>query len=270
MNNFRVRALAHELVVVAPLPREYRGDSVGPSESKEGRRQRRAAEQMEDKVVGAITRALSAWEPLEGGGEALLRDLAQSLHLSAAVLWLPQDDALFVGATWIAEGADRSALETMVRNGRLPRGSGLAGAAWERMEPLYQTTAIAQEASPGGPWALVAVAARTSDGVLGVVELFLPFRRQVRPILPSMNAAGYLLGRLLARWQAQQEQSKLTTRELELLTLASHGLTNAAIADQLWLSPWTVKKHFEHIRRKLGVSDRTAAVAHGLRSGMIG
>ena len=82
-----------------------------------------------------------------------------------------------------------------------------------------------------------------------------------------MNAAGYLLGRLLARWQAQQEQSKLTTRELELLTLASHGLTNAAIADQLWLSPWTVKTHFEHIRRKLGVSDRTAAVAHGLRSG---
>jgi DNA-binding CsgD family transcriptional regulator len=63
---------------------------------------------------------------------------------------------------------------------------------------------------------------------------------------------------------------KLTRRELEVLALASTGNTTAKIAESLSLSPATVKSHFENIRLKLGVTDRTAAVAYAIRSGLIG
>ncbi|MEA2365529.1 MAG: hypothetical protein QOI32_1041 [Thermoleophilaceae bacterium] len=61
----------------------------------------------------------------------------------------------------------------------------------------------------------------------------------------------------------------LTSRETEVLQLASHGLGTADIADQLAVSPTTVKTHFEHIYPKLGTHDRVAAVAAALRHGII-
>jgi DNA-binding CsgD family transcriptional regulator len=54
----------------------------------------------------------------------------------------------------------------------------------------------------------------------------------------------------------------LTTREREVLELVSAGMTNAAVAQRLWISPATVKKHLENIYEKLGVSNRTAATAN--------
>lgn len=38
------------------------------------------------------------------------------------------------------------------------------------------------------------------------------------------------------------------------------GLSNAAIAQRLFVAPCTVRKHLEHAYRKLGVSNRYAAV----------
>jgi len=55
--------------------------------------------------------------------------------------------------------------------------------------------------------------------------------------------------------------SVLTTREGEVLELVAAGLTNAAIAERLWISPGTVKKHLDNVYAKLGVANRTAAVA---------
>lgn len=56
----------------------------------------------------------------------------------------------------------------------------------------------------------------------------------------------------------------LTRREAEVLGCAAHGLTNAQIADELALSPATVKTHLERVYRKLDVSSRGAAVARAL------
>lgn len=53
----------------------------------------------------------------------------------------------------------------------------------------------------------------------------------------------------------------LTPREREVLSLVARGLTNAQVAEQLWLAPSTVRKHLENVYAKLGVSTRTAAVA---------
>ena len=54
----------------------------------------------------------------------------------------------------------------------------------------------------------------------------------------------------------------LSARELEVLALVADGLRNAEIAEALWVSPATVRKHLENIYEKLGVHTRTAAVAH--------
>lgn len=60
-----------------------------------------------------------------------------------------------------------------------------------------------------------------------------------------------------------EELERLSTREREVLELVSAGLTNAAIAERLWISPGTVKKHLENIYAKLGVAGRTAAAVRG-------
>ena len=48
------------------------------------------------------------------------------------------------------------------------------------------------------------------------------------------------------------------------------GNSGPEIAEQLFLSPATVKTHFEHIYEKLGVSDRTQAALYAVRAGLVG
>jgi DNA-binding CsgD family transcriptional regulator len=61
----------------------------------------------------------------------------------------------------------------------------------------------------------------------------------------------------------------LTPREREVLQLAAEGLSGPSIAERLFVSPGTVKSHFQNIYAKLGVRDRAAAVARGLRLAFI-
>jgi DNA-binding CsgD family transcriptional regulator len=60
----------------------------------------------------------------------------------------------------------------------------------------------------------------------------------------------------------------LSTREVEVLALVADGLRNAEIAEALWVSPATVRKHLENIYEKLGVHTRTAAVAQVRGTGL--
>jgi DNA-binding NarL/FixJ family response regulator len=61
----------------------------------------------------------------------------------------------------------------------------------------------------------------------------------------------------------------LTSRELEILTLAGRGLTNPEIAQRLVLSIHTIKNHLHHVFKKLKVSTRIQAVQLGLRQGWL-
>ena len=53
----------------------------------------------------------------------------------------------------------------------------------------------------------------------------------------------------------------LTRRETDVLSLVARGATNRQIAQQLWITEHTVRKHLENSFRKLGVHTRAAAVA---------
>ncbi|WP_304116262.1 response regulator transcription factor [Mycolicibacterium bacteremicum] len=60
----------------------------------------------------------------------------------------------------------------------------------------------------------------------------------------------------------------LTQRESEILSFVVSGLSNRGIAAKLVIGEETVKTHLSSIYRKLGVSDRTGAVATALREGI--
>jgi DNA-binding NarL/FixJ family response regulator len=61
----------------------------------------------------------------------------------------------------------------------------------------------------------------------------------------------------------------LTDRELAVLRLVMAGNCNRDIAETLFISEETVKTHLRHILQKLGASNRTQAVAIGVRRGII-
>jgi DNA-binding NarL/FixJ family response regulator len=61
----------------------------------------------------------------------------------------------------------------------------------------------------------------------------------------------------------------LTDREVEVLSQIAGGNRNRDIAEKLFITEETVKVHIKHIMEKLGASDRTQAVAIGLRRGII-
>src|SRR5262249_46428239 len=61
----------------------------------------------------------------------------------------------------------------------------------------------------------------------------------------------------------------LTGRELEVLAKLAAGTSNQAIAEQLFVTLFTVKKHVGHILAKLGAANRTEAVARARELGLI-
>jgi DNA-binding NarL/FixJ family response regulator len=61
----------------------------------------------------------------------------------------------------------------------------------------------------------------------------------------------------------------LTGREVEVLRQIAGGNRNRDIAEKLFITEETVKVHIKHIMEKLGATDRTQAVAIGVRRGII-
>ena len=61
----------------------------------------------------------------------------------------------------------------------------------------------------------------------------------------------------------------LTDREVEVLRQVAGGNRNRDIAEKLFITEETVKVHMKHIMEKLGATDRTQAVAIGVRRGII-
>jgi DNA-binding NarL/FixJ family response regulator len=62
---------------------------------------------------------------------------------------------------------------------------------------------------------------------------------------------------------------ELSDRELDVMRLVARGLTNAEVADELFLSPATVKTHVARILSKLDLRDRIQAVVLAYETGLI-
>jgi DNA-binding CsgD family transcriptional regulator len=83
----------------------------------------------------------------------------------------------------------------------------------------------------------------------------------LQPHLIQLYRNARLRQHLADGWGDSLVAADLTDREREVLMLVREGKTNSQIASELWIAHGTVRKHLEHIFRKLGVQSRTAAVA---------
>ena len=61
----------------------------------------------------------------------------------------------------------------------------------------------------------------------------------------------------------------LTQRQVEVLRLLARGMTNAEIAETLFLSRRTVHAHLRAIFHKLGVGNRSAATRYAIQHGLL-
>jgi two-component system, NarL family, response regulator LiaR len=91
----------------------------------------------------------------------------------------------------------------------------------------------------------------------------------------SMMSAG-VASKLIARLRVESARldgdgtsmAFLSARELEILGLIASGRHNDDIADQLKISPFTVRNHVSNLLRKLEVDNRTQAAAYAIRHGL--
>jgi NarL family two-component system response regulator LiaR len=60
----------------------------------------------------------------------------------------------------------------------------------------------------------------------------------------------------------------MTDREIEVLRLVAHGLSNQEIADRFVISERTVRTHVSSILAKLYLASRTQAALYALRQGI--
>jgi DNA-binding NarL/FixJ family response regulator len=112
------------------------------------------------------------------------------------------------------------------------------------------------------------------------------FRRSLEPAWQALDAeegqAAWEEGRKMSLEQAldlaleepetkpdRPSESLLSAREVEVLSLVAEGLSDAQVADKLYVSPRTVGGHLRVAYRKLGVKSRTAAVKRAGELGLI-
>jgi DNA-binding NarL/FixJ family response regulator len=62
---------------------------------------------------------------------------------------------------------------------------------------------------------------------------------------------------------------QLTPRQVEVLRLVARGMTNAEIAETLFLSRRTVHAHLRAIFHKLAVGNRSAATRYAIQAGLL-
>jgi DNA-binding NarL/FixJ family response regulator len=89
---------------------------------------------------------------------------------------------------------------------------------------------------------------------------------------PDVLRAIRMVGLGMDVFEPEREPAKapLSEREREVVSLIAAGSTNREIAEQLFLSPHTVKEYTSGVYRKLGVRNRAEAVKRAQSLGLIG
>lgn len=106
-------------------------------------------------------------------------------------------------------------------------------------------------------------------GARGYVLKSMPPKELVEVIRQVHAGKKRIPPQLAAQLAEHMSDETLTDREVEVLSQIAGGNRNRDIADRLFITEETVKVHIKHIMEKLGASDRTQAVAIGVRRGII-
>jgi DNA-binding NarL/FixJ family response regulator len=106
-------------------------------------------------------------------------------------------------------------------------------------------------------------------GARGYMLKSMPPRELVEVIRQVYAGKKRVPPEVAAHLAEHMSDEDLTQREIDVLRHIAGGNRNRDIAEKLFISEETVKVHIKHIMDKLGASDRTQAVAIGVRRGII-
>jgi PAS domain S-box-containing protein len=90
-----------------------------------------------------------------------------------------------------------------------------------------------------------------------------------RDVTATKELLGLVRERLTAPAAAEANGDALTRREMEILRMIATGVSTKAAADQLHVSPATVRNHVQNILGKLGAHSRLEAVAMANRQRLL-
>jgi DNA-binding NarL/FixJ family response regulator len=173
------------------------------------------------------------------------------------------------------EAARRHPADVMVMDVRMPRLDGVEATrriceAGERPRVLMLTTFDLDE------YAFAGLRAGASGFLLKDVppqELLFAIRAvHAGDAVVAPSTTRRLIDRfvpLLPEGSPPRELAELTEREREVLVQVAAGLSNAEIAERLFVSEATVKTHVGRILAKLGLRDRVQAVVLAYESGLV-
>lgn len=140
-----------------------------------------------------------------------------------------------------------------------------------QMKPVGGVEATRQLVAMGGPPVLVLttfdtqadIVAAVEAGALGYLLKDAPPEQVQAAVLATARGQRTLSPEVMVTLvdRMQRPTVTLSARETELLRLVATGATNRELAEKLFISQSTVKTHLVHIFTKLGVDNRTAAVA---------
>jgi DNA-binding NarL/FixJ family response regulator len=106
-------------------------------------------------------------------------------------------------------------------------------------------------------------------GARGYMLKSMPRKQLVDVIRKVHGGQKHIPNEVAAQLMEHLGAETLSKREVEVLQKVAAGNRNGDIAALLFISEETVKGHVKHIMEKLGASDRTEAVAIGIRRGFI-
>jgi two-component system, NarL family, nitrate/nitrite response regulator NarL len=193
----------------------------------------------------AVTRAINAREELELVGAAAdgRRALEEILSLKPAVALLDLRLPLLDGLD-VVRAIQREALNTRVVMLSADSSSGLVYEAVKLGATGFLTKAATLD--------------QICDTVVAVA-------RGQTVLAPEVQSG--LVSEL--RERDQPVRPLLSQREQQILKLIAEGLSGPEIGARLYISSSTVKTHVKSVLEKLDVNDRAAAVAEGMRRGLI-
>jgi DNA-binding CsgD family transcriptional regulator len=225
----------------------------------------------------AVSKALDEWHEFEHGAQALLGGVATAMKFCFGALWVPERVTLTAKVVWHLDLASLVTLASVTRDRHPGYGGPTLGRAWKSRQPVTsnepavgEPTQRAAAIRDARVKATIAIPAVAVDETLAILEFFSP--EPIEPterLLRALNGIGHEVGYFLARHRGDLVAPVLTPREVQVLQLAARALSAAAIAEEMQISPATVKRHFEDAYARLGVSDRAAAVAVAMRQGLI-
>ncbi|GAA1740049.1 response regulator transcription factor [Microbacterium foliorum] len=185
----------------------------------------------------------------------------------------------FDDITVVAEASDGSEALDIARS-LTQQGTALDVVVMDiQMKPMNGITATARFKAAGGPPVLILttfdtqsdIVAAIEAGALGYLLKDAPPEQVHTAVLDTAAGKNTLAPDIAAALitRMQRSQVTLSAREQELLSLLATGATNKKLAQQLFISEATVKTHLVHIYSKLGVDNRTSAIARAREEGLI-